>query len=78
MNAKLKKILMMFPEATFASISQDGELATVVSPIFEGLNEADRQAKIWGHLREHLPPDERYIIRFVFTDTPAEHQKDVA
>ena len=64
------------PEPTGAHIvevSEDGKLATITATTFEGLDEADRQERVWGYLREHLADDDLlYAVEFVFTYSPKE------
>jgi len=47
-------------------------IATVTSPSFASLDEADRQALVWGHLIERLGDYALGPIEFVFTNAPGE------
>jgi acid stress-induced BolA-like protein IbaG/YrbA len=47
-------------------------VAYVISPGFQGEAEADRQARVWGHLLAKLSEFEIAEIEFVFTATPGE------
>jgi acid stress-induced BolA-like protein IbaG/YrbA len=47
-------------------------LAAITSPSFEGMNEAERQALVWGKLIDDLGDYESRRVEFVFTDTPRE------
>ena len=42
-------------------------IATLESPQFDGLDEAERQAMVWNQLRADLPADEQARVEFVFT-----------
>lgn len=44
----------------------------VVSPIFEGMDEAERQAIVWSILEERVGLDEMGRLGFVYTDSPSE------
>jgi len=52
--------------------------ASIVSPAFEGMDEADRQALIWGIMRDAFNPNERKRIDFLFTDAPSERPAPAA
>ena len=47
-------------------------VATVVSGSFRDQDEADRQAAVWGYLRDKLGSDGLRNIEFIFTNTPEE------
>jgi acid stress-induced BolA-like protein IbaG/YrbA len=49
-------------------------VGSIVSPDFEGVDEADRQALVWGHLYEQASEWERRGVEFVFTSTPEEEE----
>jgi len=70
---KLEEVLRAFPEVETVEISEDGKLATITSKSFEAMTEAQRQSRIWGHLRTHLPDEDLRRVEFVFTNTPQEH-----
>ncbi len=44
----------------------------VVSPTFEGMNEARRQEIVWGRVLETFEVDEWRRIEFIYTDSPSE------
>lgn len=52
-------------EGTAASI-----FATVTSRAFNGVEEAERQRRVWQVLRESLDETERQAVEFVFTESP--------
>lgn len=56
------------------SVSVDGRrlIGVVVSAMFEGMNEAERQRIIWHHLHETFDVDQLVQVEFVFTNTPTE------
>jgi hypothetical protein len=47
-------------------------VCVVISPDFEGQNEAIRGRQIWRHLIDDLTPFARSLIECVYTRTPAE------
>lgn len=47
-------------------------VAVVTTPEFKGLDEADRQSKVWQPVYDQLDEDEYVLIDFIFTNTPAE------
>lgn len=62
-----------FKSATISIESDSGRLvAIVVSDEFAGVDEADRQARIWEHLLKVLPPEDVSLVEFVFTSTQEE------
>lgn len=44
--------------------------ATVTSRAFNGVEEAERQRRVWQVLREYLDESERQAVEFVFTESP--------
>jgi acid stress-induced BolA-like protein IbaG/YrbA len=44
--------------------------ATVTSRAFNGVEEAERQRRVWQVLRESLDESERQAVEFVFTESP--------
>ena len=68
----LERVLRDFPGILDVEVSDDGKLATVTSETFADLDEADRQERIWRHLRENLEEDELNSVEFVFTNAPKE------
>lgn len=50
-------------------------VATVLSSDFNGQDEGKRQQRVWEHLVNTLPDDERAEVEFVFTLTPEEFQR---
>lgn len=52
-------------QGTSASI-----FARVSSRSFNGVEEAERQRRVWQVLRETLDESERVAVEFVFTDSP--------
>jgi acid stress-induced BolA-like protein IbaG/YrbA len=47
-------------------------VAVLVSPEFEGVEEAERPARVRGYLYDRITDAERPAIEFVFTATPDE------
>lgn len=45
---------------------------SIVSPSFEGMNEAKRQSLVWGQILESLDDDDQRRVEFVYTDAPSE------
>lgn len=52
-------------------------LAFVVSPTFEGMDEAERQAIVWGNVFDTFTEDEQRRIEFIYTDAPSELESQV-
>jgi hypothetical protein len=44
--------------------------ATITSKAFSGVEEAERQRRVWQVLRESLDENERQAVEFVFTESP--------
>lgn len=47
-----------------------GWFVTVTSKSFSGIDEAERQRRVWQALRDSLDESERTTIEFVFTESP--------
>ena len=47
-------------------------LAFVVSPTFEGMDEAERQEIVWGGVMDTFGEDDQRRIEFIYTDAPSE------
>lgn len=47
-------------------------MAQVVSPDYELMDEADRQAMVWRLIHKELTTDEQRRVEFVYTDAPSE------
>ena len=71
---ELQEILTRMPGAVEASVITDRSrfIATVVSPLFRGEHEAERQAKVWDYLYPLLGDDGMRTIEFIFVNTPEE------
>ena len=52
--------------------------ATVVSESFTGMDEAERQQRVWDALRACLSADENSAVEFVFTISPSEEHEQEA
>ncbi len=52
--------------------------ATVVSSSFSGVNEAERQRRVWEALRQSLDEHERVAVEFVFTIAPDDPEEAAA
>jgi acid stress-induced BolA-like protein IbaG/YrbA len=73
-NEELRKLLEAFPGAKRVAVEGGyAVLITLVSTEFEGVNEAERQAKVWTYLHTGRADDELPKIEFVFTLTPGEY-----
>lgn len=72
-KTKLEKILGDYPGGGVVDVTDDGKLATITSESFQGLGEAERQAKVWGFLQEHCSDEELVRLDFVFTNAPGDH-----
>ena len=46
--------------------------AVVVSAVFTGKDEGQRQRHVWSHLMDTLSEEERRRLEFVFTNAPGE------
>lgn len=76
---QLEKVLKEMPGVEEVTVIPGRRLiAMVISPAFEGQNEALRQEAVWNYVHEHLgAADENQIyksIEFIFTDTPEEQR----
>jgi stress-induced morphogen len=74
-KSELKNTLNNFPQTL--SVNIDGEfqfIIQIVSKIFEGLDEADRQEMVYNFLRNTFKNDNNIYekIEFIFTDAPSE------
>lgn len=49
--------------------------AIVVSPEFEGLDEGERQHRVWKHVIERLDPDTSEALEFIYTYSPSEKER---
>jgi hypothetical protein len=47
-------------------------MGIVISPMFEGMDEGERQAIVWGRVLDTFPIEERKRIEFIYTDAPSE------
>jgi acid stress-induced BolA-like protein IbaG/YrbA len=47
-------------------------LGVIVSPTFEGMDEADRQEIVWDRVLKTFPASEHTWIEFLYTDAPSE------
>jgi len=79
---RLHEILAAIPgvEQVFVDEHEDDRrlVARVIAYRFERLDEAQRQAEIYGVLLDELKPHELRRVEFVFTDTPREYADLVA
>ncbi len=48
-------------------------LASVVSPSFAAMSDADRQSLVWGQILDRLDESEQRRVEFVYTETPEEY-----
>ncbi len=48
----------------------------VVSPTFEGMDEADRQEIVWDCVLNDFDVTERRQIEFIYTDAPSEREPE--
>lgn len=47
-------------------------VAWIVSPSYETMDEAERQAMVWNHIHRALDDNEQRRVEFVYTDAPSE------
>ena len=47
-------------------------IAQIVSPNYEGMDEAERQSMVWNHIHRALDDEEQRRVEFVYTDAPSE------
>lgn len=74
-EAQLKAILDRLPvEEPIVRVEREGLslIASVTTPTFTPLDEADRQEMVWGYLLEQLGDGGVDHIEFVFTNAPGE------
>jgi acid stress-induced BolA-like protein IbaG/YrbA len=76
---KVKQLLeQLAVESPRVRLLEDAEIgprimALVVSPTFEGMDEADRQALVWGKLFDSLDNRDQRSVEFIYTKSPAEY-----
>ncbi len=74
---ELELELRRVPDVREVSIVGNGRLiATVVSGSFEGRDEGERQAEVWGLLYASHTDDDLRNIEFIFTNAPNERNDD--
>src|SRR4051812_30946209 len=75
-KAKVKKALegmdLVDPVVKILENRGSRVLASVVSPSFEAMDEADRQSMVWGRLIDELGDHDSRLVEFVYTDSPLE------
>ena len=49
---------------------------TITSPMFESMDEADRQSLVWDRVLNRLTPSEWTHIEFIFTYAPSELENE--
>lgn len=71
---RLHDLLSTLPEVVQVIVAREGSelIAGVVSTAFEGREEHERQADVWGLLLKELSDAEQAQIGFVYTNTPKE------
>ena len=73
-RAELEQALTTMPDIDEAVVVGEQTLiATVVSGSFRDQNEAQRQERVWRHLRAQLGSDALQNIEFIFTNAPGEN-----
>jgi acid stress-induced BolA-like protein IbaG/YrbA len=75
LRAALETLALEHPPSV--TVSRDGQklVAIVVSASFQGMDEAERQGLVWGHLQRQFEDHELIPLEFVFTNTPAEDEE---
>lgn len=53
-------------------------LLAIVTPTFEGMDEAKRQSLVYEALLEHFSFDDLTEVEFIFTDAPSEIEEEEA
>ena len=73
----LEALEALFEPAPEVNIGHDGQkfVAVVVSTSFEGMDEAERQSLVWGHLQQRFEDHQLVQLEFVFTNTPGEDKE---
>lgn len=71
-KTRLQEILAAYPDGGQVEVTEDGRLATLTSATFEGVGEAQRQAKVWAYLLSALSDEDLARLEFVYTQTPDE------
>ena len=69
---------VVIPEMTLKVRKNDRYLyfVQIVSPLFEDLDEADRQSLVWERILSGLDTSEWKTIEFIYTDAPSEIEPD--
>jgi acid stress-induced BolA-like protein IbaG/YrbA len=71
---KVKRILTTeFSPAEVGVSTRDGVVVILVSERFEGMDDMDRQEKVWDALRKKTTSQERRSVSIVVALTPSEH-----
>ena len=74
----LKGLDLVEPEIKIFDSHGSRILAAVISPSFEGMDDADRQSMIWGQLIDELGDYDSRQVGYVITSTPQEVAESVA
>jgi|GEM_PF-4029586 len=75
---KVVEALQMLDPAAKIDVQGTGTVvATMVSGSFAGVDEAERQKRVWDSLQGTLTVAERLAVEFVFTVTPDEAKQAV-
>lgn len=71
---KKEQIKKLLEEFGWADVEEElGRFnAIVVSPAFEGMDEGERQYRVWKHVLDRLDPAESANIEFIYTYSPSE------
>ena len=64
----------VIPEMTLKVKKNDRYMyfVQIVSPLFEELDEADRQSLVWERILSDFDPTDWKTIEFIYTDSPSE------
>ncbi len=74
----LKGLNLIDPEIKIFESHGSRILASVVSPSFDKMEDADRQSMIWGQLIDELGEYDSRQVGYVITSTPQEVAESIA
>ena len=72
----LSKLGLQEPEIDIKESGSGKIDGSIVSKVFEGMSQSERQNYIWDHLEKELNEETHKIIRLILTLTPEETDED--
>lgn len=74
---KKEQIKKLLEELGWADVQEEfGRFnAIVVSPEFEGMDEGERQHRVWKHVLDRLDTTDSMHIEFIYTYSPSEKER---